>query len=525
MSEHPLQHLAFLQAVVDWSDDAIITKNLDGTITSWNAAAERIFGWRAEEAIGRHITLIIPSDRRAEEDAVLARIRRGERVDHFETVRITRDGQLRDISLTISPVKDAEDRIVGASKIGRDITAQRRLEAEREQLLAREQEARAQAEALNRTKDEFLATLSHELRTPLNAIFGWSRLLQSGTLDEETQARAVAAIVRGAAAQTRLIEDLLDLSRIITGRMRLEIAELDLKAVIETALDTVRPAAAAKEIELVTALDVGLGPLRGDANRLQQVLWNLLMNAVKFTPHGGRIEVSLRRLNGDAEIVVADTGEGISAEVLPYVFERFRQEDSSVSRAHGGLGLGLALVRHFVELHGGGVSAQSPGKGAGATFKVTLPAAPSLAGSAAARQLPAPMGGAGSAPLRDVRVLVVDDDADARELAVMILLREGAEVREASSPLRAHEIATTWLPHVLVTDLAMPGEDGFLLLRTIRDALAGKGHQLRAIAVTAIGQRENEQRSFEAGFDLYVRKPIDPLQFAAAVAGVAFRGR
>ena len=178
MSEHPLQHLAFLQAVVDWSDDAIITKNLDGTITSWNAAAERIFGWRAEEAIGRHITLIIPSDRRAEEDAVLARIRRGERVDHFETVRITRDGQLRDISLTISPVKDAEDRIVGASKIGRDMTGQRQLETERERLLAREREARAHAEALNRTKDEFLATLSHELRTPLNAIFGWSRLLQ-----------------------------------------------------------------------------------------------------------------------------------------------------------------------------------------------------------------------------------------------------------------------------------------------------------------------------------------------------------
>jgi len=647
MSEYPLQHLAFLQAVVDWSDDAIVTKNLDGTITSWNPAAERMFGWTAAEAIGRHITLIIPPDRRAEEDAVLARIRRGERVDHFETVRVTRDGQRRDISLTISPVKDAEDRvvgaskiarditeqriaeitrshhaavvdstddaiitktidgtitswnsaaerlfgwtaaeaigrhvnliipeerraeeeevlarirqnervdhfetirvtrdgrrlnisltvsplkdasgrIVGASKIGRDITGQRQLEAERERLLAREREARAQAEALNRTKDEFLATLSHELRTPLNAIFGWSRLLQSGNLDDETQARAVAAIVRGAAAQTRLIEDLLDLSRIITGRMRLEIGELDLKAVIETALDTIRPAAAAKGIELVTALDVGLGPIRGDAIRLQQVLWNLLMNAVKFTPHGGRIEVSLRRLNGDAEIVVADTGEGISAEVLPYVFERFRQEDSSVSRAHGGLGLGLALVRHFVELHGGGVSAQSPGKGEGATFTVTLPGVSSLSGSAAARQLPAPVGGAGPVPLRDVRVLVVDDHADARELAVMILLREGAEVREASTALRAHEIATTWLPHVLVTDLAMLDEDGFMLLRTLRDTVARKGHQLRAIAVTAIGQRENELRSFEAGFDLYVRKPIDPVQFAAAVAEVAFRGR
>ncbi len=250
---------ARLAALVDSSDDAIISKTLDGVITSWNAGAERIFGWTAAEAVGRHITLIIPDDRRAEEDEVLARIRRGERVDHFETIRVSRNGHRLNISLTISPIRDGTGQILGASKIARDVTERRLMEEERERLLAREQQARTQAEALNRTKDEFLATVSHELRTPLNAIFGWARMLQSADLDDETRARAVATIVRSASAQARLIEDLLDLSRIVTGRMRLEFEDLDLKAVIEAALDTVRPAATAKELALVTALDTVAG--------------------------------------------------------------------------------------------------------------------------------------------------------------------------------------------------------------------------------------------------------------------------
>ena len=516
---------ARLAALVDSSDDAIIGKTLDGVITSWNAGAEHIFGWTAAEAVGRHITLIIPEDRRPEEDGVLARIRRGERVDHFETIRVTRDGRRLNISLTVSPIKDAADRIVGASKIARDITHWRQMEEERERLLAREQQARTEAEALNRTKDEFLATVSHELRTPLNAIFGWARMLQSMDLNDETRARAVATIVRSASAQARLIEDLLDLSRIVTGRMRLEFEDLDLKAVIEAALDTVRPAAAAKDIALVVALDATLGPRRGAADRLQQVVWNLVMNAVKFTPRGGRVEVSLRGVSGDAEIVVADTGEGISAEVLPYVFDRFRQEDSSSSRAHGGLGLGLALVRHFVELHGGRVSAESPGKGRGATFRVTLPWAPRRQADVASHALPEHTRGAGSALLRGLRVLVVDDDADALDLTAMTLRREGAEVRAASSAFRAHEIATDWQPHILVSDLAMPGEDGFMLLRAMREATAKSGRKLAAIAITAYGTAENEMRAFEAGYDRYLTKPIDPLEFAAAVAGVAVRVR
>jgi signal transduction histidine kinase len=307
---------------------------------------------------------------------VLARLRRGERVEHFETVRVAKDGRLVDVSLTVSPVRDATGRIIGASKIARDITERRRAEAERNQLLAREQRARAEAEALNRTKDEFLATISHELRTPLNAIFGWARMLQSSEPDDAARAHAVDAIVRNASAQARLVEDLLDLSRIVTGRTRLDFERVDLKAVIEAALDAVRPAAKAKDIALLATFDPSVGPLVGAPDRLQQVMWNLVMNAVKFTPRGGRIQVSLRRSDHSAEIVVADTGEGISAELLPHVFERFRQEDSSTTRAHAGLGIGLALVRHLVELHGGHVDAESPGKGKGATFTVTLPLAP-----------------------------------------------------------------------------------------------------------------------------------------------------
>jgi PAS domain S-box-containing protein len=372
---------ARLAAIVESSDDVIVSKNLSGVITSWNHAAERMFGWTAAEAVGRHITLIIPDDRRAEEDEVLARIRRGERVDHFETVRKTKDGELVDVSITVSPVRDARGRIVGASKIARDITERRRIEEQRTQLLARERVAREAAEAANRGKDEFLAMLSHELRTPLNGVFGWARMLQSGALDEATRARAVTAIVRGAAAQMKLIDDLLDVSRIVTGNLRLDLQRVDLRGVLEAALETVRPAASAKDITIEAELPPTPVTIRGAADRLQQVLWNLLINAVKFTPRKGRVRASVRCTTGEAEVSVSDSGEGIASDVLPYVFDRFRQEDSSTTRAHAGLGLGLALVRHVVELHDGSVTAQSPGKGQGATFVVRLPLAPAASAS------------------------------------------------------------------------------------------------------------------------------------------------
>src|SRR5437879_6480724 len=371
---------ARLAAIVDASDDAIVSKTLNGMITSWNHAAERMFGWTAAEAIGQPITLIVPEERRAEEDEVIARIRRGERVEHFDTVRITRDRRLIDVSVTVSPVRDSAGGIVGASKIARDITERRRIEEERRQLLSRERGAREEAERANRAKDEFLAVVSHELRTPLNGVFGWARMLQSADVDEPTRQRALAAIVRGAAAQVRLIEDLLDVSRVVTGNLRLDLRLVDLRNVIEAALETVRPAAAAKHIEIVEELDPSPATVMGAPDRLQQVLWNLLMNAVKFTPRRGRARVGLRRGETAAEITVTDSGEGIGPDVLPYVFDRFRQEDSSSTRAHAGLGLGLALVRHIVELHGGSVTAESPGKGRGATFVVRLPLAPPARG-------------------------------------------------------------------------------------------------------------------------------------------------
>jgi PAS domain S-box-containing protein len=365
-----------LAAIVDSSDDAIVSKTLDGVITSWNRGAERIFGWTAAEAVGRRITLIIPHERRAEEDDVLARIRRGERVDHYETVRVTRDGRLLDISLTVSPLRDAAGRIVGASKIARDITGRRRLEAERDRLLAAAQAAREVAEASNRMKDQFLAIVSHELRTPLNSILGWARLLQAGGLDEAERQRALDVIIRNTATQTQLVEDLLDLSRVVTGRMRLRFEPCELTALVADAVDAVRPAADAKGIALVTVPATDSGTIQCAPDRLRQVVWNLAMNAIKFTPPGGRVEVAVTRTEKTADIVVADNGVGISPEILPHVFEQFRQEDSSSTRAHGGLGLGLALVKHLVELHGGQVRAESPGKGKGATFTVSIPLAP-----------------------------------------------------------------------------------------------------------------------------------------------------
>src|SRR2546425_1699425 len=361
-----------LAAIVESSDDAIVSKTIDGVITSWNGGAERMLGWPAEMADGRHITLIFPEERRAEEDEVLARIRRGERIHHFDTVRVTRDGRLIDVSLTVSPVRDATGRIVGASKVARDVSERRRPDDYRNALLAQEQQARSAAETLIRAKDQLLATISHELRTPLNAIFGWARLLERPELNAQSRKRAVTAIVNGASAQARLVDDLLDLSRVITGRLRLEVGPVNLRDVVDAALDAVRPAANAKDITLATSL-AEVGPMQGAPDRLQQVVWNIVANAVKFTSRGGRIDVVLRRVDSYAEVVVTDSGEGITPDVLPHVFSEFWQEDNSSTRAHQGLGLGLTLVKHLVELHGGHVRAESAGKGRGATFTVALP--------------------------------------------------------------------------------------------------------------------------------------------------------
>jgi PAS domain S-box-containing protein len=517
---------ARLAAIIDSSDDAIVSKTLDGVITSWNRSAERIFGYTAEEAVGQNITLIIPEERHGEEREVLARLVRGERIDHFETIRQTKDGRRVEISLTVSPVRNATGRIVGASKVARDISDRRRLERESRMLLEREQEARGAAEALNRSKDQFLATLSHELRTPLNAIYGWARMLDAGRLDEPATRRATEAILRNAAAQVRLIEDLFDVARVITGNMRLDVRPLNVVTVLEAALDTVRPTAAAKGVHLESVVDPRAGAMMGDPARLQQVIWNLLSNAVKFTPRDGRIELRLRLAGGHIEIVVRDTGEGIAPEHMSRIFQRFGQADSSSTRRHAGLGIGLALVRHLVELHGGTVSANSAGRGLGATFTVTLPVAavPAIPAGRASENAGGPARDpAKPVSLRDLRILIVDDDADGLELASLALVNAGAEVRAAPSPDAAMAVLEDWPADLLVTDLEMPDEDGLSLLRRARRLTTLRGRRLPALALTAYGRTEDRIRALAAGFNLHLGKPVSPAELVLAVASLGGR--
>jgi PAS domain S-box-containing protein len=362
----------FYQSIVESADDAIVSKTLDGIVTSWNPGAERIFGYTAEEMIGSSILILIPTDRPDEESRILERLCRGERIDHFETQRVRKDGKTIDISLTVSPVKDRTGRIIGASKIARDITDKKLIEAELSNLLIKEQDARSEAESASRLKDDFLAVLSHELRTPLNAIIGWTSILASH--DEKEMVRhAIDVIHRNALVQKRLIEDLLDMSRILTGKLVIRTDHVDLGAVLAAALDSIRPAASAKTISIDVQVDPGVPRVIGDADRLQQVVWNLLSNSVKFTPAGGTIMTHVSNTDGGVAIEVKDSGQGISPAFVPFVFDRFRQAEQGTARQHGGLGLGLAVVRHLVELHGGTVAADSPGQGLGSTFTVRLP--------------------------------------------------------------------------------------------------------------------------------------------------------
>jgi PAS domain S-box-containing protein len=354
-----------LAAIVEWSDDAIASKDLNGVIQTWNKAAERMFGFTAEEAIGQSITIIIPEDRLSEETEVLTRIRTGLSVEHFETVRQRKDGQLVDIALTVSPIRTHAGVVIGASKIARDISEQKRL--------------RTVADEASRLKDEFLAVLSHELRTPLNTVLGYARMLRRDDLrlEGEARVRALEALERNVDTLSRLVNDVLDTSRIVTGKLRLTMQTCAIAEVIQRAFDIVGPAAEVKGIVLEAHFDPG-ATVAGDADRLQQVLWNLLSNAVKFTPSGGSIVVSTHRRAGDVVIVVQDTGIGISAEHLPYVFQRFWQAHTGVSREFGGLGIGLALARHIIELHGGTIKVESAGVGRGATFTITLPSASAI---------------------------------------------------------------------------------------------------------------------------------------------------
>jgi PAS domain S-box-containing protein len=530
-----------LAALVASSDDAIIGKDLNLIVTSWNSGAERIFGYTAEEMIGTSIMRLIPPDRLEEETEILSRIRRGQRSDHFETVRLAKDGRRLNLSMTISPIMDASGHVIGASKVARDISERKKAEealkkameeAEvanraRLQLLDSEREARSQAERASRMKDEFLATLSHELRTPLNAVLGWANILRHGNLQGEELKQGLDIIERNARVQAQIIEDLLDMSRIISGKVRLDMQWIELSAVLNESIETLRSTAQAKGVFLQAWLDPFARPIYGDPNRLQQVFWNLLNNAIKFTPKDGKVEVVLKHASTEVQVSVIDTGEGIAPEFLPYIFDRFQQGDSSTTRRHGGLGLGLAIVKQLIELHGGNVRVQSDGLGKGATFSVRLPLTAVYSElkkdghhpEATPRENhPMP-----EVSLTGIQVLVVDDEIDARDLVKKLLETAGATVSAAGSASEAMEHILAGRPDVLVCDIGMQEEDGYSLIRRLRTIEKKEGGVLPAVALSAYARSEDRTKAIRSGFQIHLAKPVEPTELLAVISSLAGR--
>jgi PAS domain S-box-containing protein len=683
------RHLA---RVVESSDDAIVSKDLNGNIRSWNHAAERLFGYTAEEAVGRSIRMIIPTDRQSEEDTVLSHIREGKSVTHYETIRQHKDGTLIPISLTVSPIRDESGVVVGASKIARDISERTRLAAlakehaadaatlagvgaaiaatldrdtivqkvtdagtelthaefgaffynvrtqdagdaymlyalsgapkeafakfphpratavfaptfhgrgtvrledvtqdlrygknppymgmpeghlpvrsylavsvksatgevlgglffghreagqftEQHQRLAEGIAAWAsvalenshlyiEAQNANRLKDEFLAVLSHELRTPLSAIVGYVRLLRGHLLYGDDADRGLEALDRNANALTQIVNDVLDVSGIVSGKIRLNVQPVDLATIVDAGIGTVRPAADAKGVRLVAIVDPRVGRVAGDPDRLQQVVWNLLTNAIKFTPKGGQVQIRLEQVNSHVEFVVSDTGVGIRPDFLPFVFERFRQADSGLNRKTGGLGLGLAIVRHLIEMHGGTVEASSAGEGEGATFCVRLPrmivqsekSQPPREHPRTEQLRPLPR----LTGLQGVRIVAVDDEADALIFLRVVLEAAGAEVSAIGSPLAALAQIEAVRPDVLLFDLGMPELDGYELIARVRASSNPAVRDIPAAALTAFARAEDRTRALDSGFEMHLAKPVDPAELVASLAVLVRRAR
>ncbi|HEY0006589.1 MAG TPA: PAS domain S-box protein [Pyrinomonadaceae bacterium] len=483
---------------------------------------ETMLGYTVQEWLANPnfwLTIVHPEDQERagrEATAIFVECRSG--MSEFRW--LTKDGRVIWVEAQSVTICDEEGRPVGMRGVTMDITERKQIEEERARLLAREQEARLKAEENNRAKDEFLAMLSHELRTPLTAMLGWTRMLRTHRLDEKTAAHALEIIERNATAQAQLVEDLLDVSRIITGKIRLETEPVDLVPVIGAAIDAVRPAAEAKGLELEVLLDPHIGPVSGDASRLQQVVWNLLINAVKFTPQGGRIIVQLDQTPSQIEIKVSDTGQGIGQDFLPFVFDRFRQADSSTTRAHGGLGVGLALVRHLVEIHGGEVEAESEGEGRGSTFTVRLPRLQLQAEASGATEVEAYQGGASSSAstmLSGLKLLIVDDEEDMRDLLRTLLEEHGGQVTAAANAEEAVHAIEEVKPHLLISDIGMPGEDGYALMRRVRALANGEGGLIPAVALTAYAGEEAHRQALAAGFQVHLAKPVDPTGLLKAI--------
>ena len=511
------------------SDYAIFILDKEGYIATWNLGAQQIKGYSADEIIGKHFSIFYPEED-LKWDKPTYELKVATEVGRFEDEgwRIRKDGTRLWANVIITALRNKDGTLRGFGKVTRDLTERKQAEEQRLQL-AREQVARAESDAANRAKDEFLATISHELRTPLNAILGWGRMLRNSLLDEANFARGLDTIERNAKLQAQLIDDLLDVSRIISGKVRLTVMPVELRPVIEAAIDSVRPAAEAKNIRLQITLDTNTGLVSGDPDRLQQVIWNLLSNAVKFTNKGGRVQVRLERINSHVEVTVSDTGKGIPPEFLPYVFDRFRQADSSITRMHGGLGLGLAIVRHLTELHGGIVQAQSPGEGQGATFSLRLPVLIvhgsgrfAINADEANESSPAQEMDFGTSPsLEGLSILVVDDEADARELLKVILETRKAEVTTVASAAEAYETLEWLRPDVIISDIGMPGEDGYSLIRNVRLKEAQKRQGWKpAIALTAHARVEDRLRALSAGYQAHVAKPVEPTELVAVIASL-----
>jgi PAS domain S-box-containing protein len=527
--EAEIRKSALLEAALD----CIIIMDQQGLVVEFNPSAERTFGYQRAAAIGQPLAdLIIPPPLREAHNRGLEHyLATGHGPVINQRTEITgmrADGTLFPVELTVIPLSLHEGTFFTGYL--RDITQRKEAEAERDHLLARAEAARVEAEAANRAKDEFLSTLSHELRTPLTPLLGWTQMLLSHKLDETASEDALHSILRNVKTQTRLVEDLLDVSRIITGKLDLETCPLEMEPIILEAIATVRAEAEAKDISLRTVLDSGAGTILGDRDRLLQVIWNLLSNAIKFTPRGGRIEVKLERADAHTQLQVCDSGIGISAEFLPFVFDRLRQADSSNTRPHGGLGLGLAIVQHLVQLHSGEVQAQSAGMGQGSTFTVKLPLRVSQAPSPPltvernhATQPPSPsnvttMPGEEATILDGLKVLVVDDDADVRQLVTVILEQAGASVLVASSAREALESLKQSRPSVMVSDIGMPGEDGYTLIQKVRSLPPEQGGQTPALALTAYAGSEDRRQVLAAGYQSHVAKPVDALQLILEVA-------
>jgi PAS domain S-box-containing protein len=505
--------------------DGVIATDNQGRVRRMNPVAETLTGWSESEAAGRALedalVMINEQSRLPVESPVTRVLREGVIVGLANhTILIGKNGREIPIDDSAAPIRDADGDMVGVVMVFRDITERHEAERHRMDLVEREQLARRQAEEANRTKDEFLATVSHELRTPLNAVLGWADMLRSGTLSDTRRERAIDAVYTNAVRQTKLIDELLDVSRIMSGKLPLDRAPLDLRAVVRSSVDVIQPSADAKHIRLAVDAGDSVPEFYGDATRLQQILVNLLSNAIKFTPGGGTVRVGLRRSAGVIELTVADTGQGIPAPLLPLIFEPFRQADQLTTRQHGGLGLGLSIVRHLVEAHGGEVRAASAGAGKGSTFTVLLPA--EQAGSGADRtaraQVQTASTDANGARLNGVVVLVVDDDDDNRDLLVVTLQDHGAVVLTASSASQALDMLQRSSVDALLSDIAMPGEDGYSLIRRLRARETGETGFVPAAALTSLAREEDRSEALRAGFQLHLSKPIDAVSLVEAVA-------